>query len=71
MKMFRNFFAGQPSIQIKGQMHCALCRGELYPGEHYYFLEGRRVCETCLERYARQYFSSQRRRLPASEGEDQ
>lgn len=42
---------------------CALCRGEIWPGEIYYRLDGKRVCEACLERYARVYFAPQRRRL--------
>ncbi len=48
-------------------VHCALCRGELWPGEPYFYLEGQRVCEACLERYARRYFAAQRRRLGGKE----
>ena len=51
------------------EVHCALCRGELYPGDRYFLLEDRRVCEACLERYARNYFARQCRRLSASERE--
>ena len=69
-KMFEEIFEGKKRRLVKGQAHCALCRGELYPGDHYYHLDGMQVCEACLERYAQQYFSSQRRRLPASEKED-
>ena len=41
---------------------CHLCRGELYPGDPYFELEGRAVCEDCLGRYARSYFTAQLRR---------
>lgn len=44
-------------------VHCVLCRGEIWPGEVYFQLDGQRVCEACLERYARVYFAPQRRRL--------
>ena len=44
-------------------MRCALCRGELYPGDPYFDLDGRAVCEDCLARYARQYFAPQLRRV--------
>lgn len=42
---------------------CTLCGGGIYPGDDYYWLDGGRICETCLERYARRYFAPQRRRL--------
>ncbi len=42
---------------------CGLCRGELYPGDLYFDLEGRMVCEDCLGRYARQYFAAQLRKI--------
>ena len=45
---------------------CRLCGEELYPGDCYYQLEGGRVCEACLERYARWYFAPQLHRI--SEG---
>lgn len=45
---------------------CSLCGGEIDGGEYYYRLEGRAVCECCLERFARRYFSGERRR--AEEG---
>ncbi len=37
--------------------------GELYPGDPYFELDGRAVCEDCLARYARQYFAPQLRRV--------
>lgn len=51
------------------QARCALCLGELYPGDPYFWLEGQRICEACLERYARRRFAHRRRRLPGREGE--
>ena len=45
------------------ELRCALCRGELYPGDPYFELEGRAVCEDCLARYARRYFAPQLRRV--------
>lgn len=44
-------------------MRCSLCRGELYPGDPYFELEGRVVCEDCLGRYARGYFAHRLRRV--------
>lgn len=45
---------------------CSLCLGELYPGDPYFELDGRAVCEDCLGRYARRYFAAQRRRVGRS-----
>ncbi len=45
------------------QCRCALCAGELYPGDPYFELDGRAVCEDCLGRYARRYFAPQLRRV--------
>ena len=42
---------------------CGICRGELYPGEPYFLLEGQSVCEACLERYARRRFAHRLRRV--------
>lgn len=39
------------------EARCSLCRGELYPGDPYFALDGRTVCEDCLGRYARGYFA--------------
>ena len=47
---------------------CALCLGELYPGDPYFELEGRIVCEDCLARYARAYFAHRRRRVARRTG---
>ena len=49
------------------EVRCALCQGAIWPGEPYFHLEGRRICEACLERYARRYFAAQRRRLGGKE----
>ena len=40
----------------------ALCGGGIAGGDYYYRLEGRVVCEACLERFARRHFSGERRR---------
>ena len=44
-------------FQLRREERCGLCRGELYPGDPYFALEGRMVCEDCLGRYARRYFA--------------
>lgn len=54
---------------LGAQLVCALCRGELYPGDYYFLLEGQRICECCLERYAQRYFANERRRLRGTEKE--
>lgn len=58
------FFQSNPAEQ------CRLCRGELYPGDLYFELEGRAVCEYCLGRYARSYFAAQLRRAGRGTPED-
>lgn len=68
-KNIEEFLGARGRLPGGGQVCCALCRGELYPGDYYFWLEERRVCEACLERYAQQYFAHQRRRLSASERE--
>lgn len=50
------------------QSRCALCAGELYPGDEYFFLEGEMVCPACLERYARRRFAHRLRRVGRREG---
>ncbi len=52
------------------QVYCALCQGELYPGDRYFLLEGLRVCDSCLEGYARRYFAPQRRRVERGRGHE-
>ena len=47
---------------------CALCEGELYPGDRYFALDGQKICEACLERYARRYFAGQFRRVERKRG---
>ena len=54
-------------FQACREERCSLCRGELYPGDPYFELEGRTVCEDCLGRYARQYFSARLRRVSGGE----
>ena len=51
------------------EMRCGLCRGELYPGDPYFELDGRTVCEDCLDRYARGYFAHRLRRVGRTERE--
>ena len=53
------------------ELQCALCRGELYPGDPYFELDGRTVCEDCLGRYARGYFAHRLRRVGRSERENE
>ena len=53
------------------ELRCALCRGELYPGDPYFELDGRIVCEDCLGRYARGYFAHRLRRVGRTEREHQ
>lgn len=51
-------------------LRCGLCKGELYPGDPYFDLEGRVVCEDCLGRYARGYFAHRLRRVEGDRGWD-
>ena len=51
------------------ELRCTLCRGELYPGDPYFELDGRTVCEDCLGRYARGYFAHRLRRVGRTERE--
>ena len=51
------------SIGAARELRCSLCRGELYPGDTYFELDGRTVCEDCLGRYARIYFAHRLRRV--------
>ncbi|MBD5133868.1 MAG: hypothetical protein HDT38_05300 [Clostridiales bacterium] len=52
-----------------GEARCSLCGGELYPGDPYFALDGRAVCEDCLGRYARGYFAHRLRRVGAETGD--
>ena len=69
-KMFREILGRQKRLPTSETVPCAMCRGEIYRGEYYYELDGRKVCRSCLERYARQYFAHQCRRLSVAEKED-
>ncbi len=51
------------AFQAPREERCCLCRGELYPGDPYFELDGQAVCEDCLGRYARRYFAPQLRRV--------
>ena len=60
--------SGQSGSEAQ-ELRCALCRGELYPGDPYFELDGRAVCEDCLGRYARGYFAHRLRRVGRTERE--
>ena len=65
----RNFPAGNAAHGPgREEPVCALCEGELYPGDRYFALDGRNICEACLERYARRYFAGQLRRVERNGG---
>ena len=70
-----SFFGGsgrktaKQSINRARELRCGLCRGELYPGDPYFELDGRTVCEDCLGRYARGYFAHRLRRVGRTERE--
>ena len=71
--MSTGFFKNRSRNGAEGPGHllrCRLCRGELYPGDPHFALEGRTVCEDCIGRYARYYFAHRRRRVGRDEGED-
>lgn len=53
--------------ETERELQCSLCRGELYPGDPYFELEGRIVCEDCIGRYARRYFAHRLRRVGRGE----
>ena len=57
------------SMKAAEELRCSLCRGELYPGDPYFELDGRTVCEDCLGRYARGYFAHRLRRVGRGKGE--
>ena len=61
--------AGEAAPPPPQEMRCFLCAGELYPGDPYFELDGRAVCEDCLGRYARGYFAPRLRRVGRSEKE--
>ena len=56
-------------IETAHRLRCSLCRGELYPGDPYFDLDGRTVCEDCLGRYARDYFAPRLRRAGGGKGD--
>ena len=69
-KSLRNLLGGEKKLsRAREQVYCALCREELYSGDHYFLLDGQRICERCLERYAQRYFANERRRLRTAEKE--
>lgn len=70
-KMFLRIFGGRERLLSVGELSCALCRGEIHRGEAYYELDDRRICEACLERYARRYFAHRRRRVSAPKKEEE
>lgn len=65
-KKFSGWIApGTSHHSVPREARCSLCRGELYPGDPYFALDDRAVCEDCLGRYARGYFSHRLRRVGA------
>ena len=71
--MSTGFFKNRSQNEAAGpgqELRCWLCRGELYPGDPYFALDGRVVCEDCLERYARRRFAHRLRRVGRDEEED-
>lgn len=69
-KMFQEIFDRKKRLSFPESVPCTICGEEIYRGEYFYELDGRKVCEACLERYARHCFAHQRRRLSAAEKED-
>ena len=57
-------------LQADREERCSLCRGELYPGDPYFELEDRAVCEDCLARYARRYIAHRLRRVGRNRKEE-
>ncbi len=60
--------AAEERLWMPREERCSLCRGELYPGDPYFALEGKLVCEDCLGRYARGYFAHRLRRVGERDG---
>lgn len=50
------------------ELRCALCGEEIYGGDYYYRMEEKAVCEFCLERFARRYFSGEYTRAGRKRG---
>ncbi|HIT31255.1 MAG TPA: hypothetical protein IAC25_00200 [Candidatus Enterenecus stercoripullorum] len=51
-----------------GGVQCGMCQGELYWGDRYFLLEGQKICEACLERYAQRRFAHRLCRVGRQEG---
>lgn len=70
-KNFESIFSAPAGEQTRPrQVLCALCEEEFYPGDRYFALEGRKICEKCLGIYARRYFIGQLQRIPGVRGVD-
>lgn len=51
------FISGPPGAEEEAPAaRCRYCREEIYEGETYYRVDGRAVCEGCLDALARDYF---------------
>ncbi len=50
-------------LSVRSAAACSLCGDELFVGQCCYHLGASLVCDRCLPRYARAYFSSCRVRL--------
>ncbi len=69
VKRRRGRTAGAEGMTAR-ELQCGLCKGELYPGDPYFELDGQAVCEDCLGRYARGYFAHRLRRVGRGAGRD-
>lgn len=63
-KKIKSYFspAGIPGKGPK-EVLCALCGEELLPGDRYFHLDGKKICEHCLGAYAGRYFEGDLRRV--------
>ena len=61
---FESYFspAGLPGKRSR-EVVCALCGEDLLPGDRYFHLDGKKICEHCLTAYARRYFEGDLRRI--------
>ena len=67
-KFERGGWGSSGACAAPAEVRCGLCGGVLEAGETYFFLEGEKICEACLERYARRRFAHRLRRVGYWEG---
>ena len=65
------FLPMRPLRKGPGEVVCALCDGELMPGDRYFLLGGEKICEICLEYYAKRYFEDDLRQVSGQPGGDE